>query len=118
MLVKKEITSEQAAHAISTGEFANEVISSAKNVILVMTQDWCPQWTNMKSWLYNLETPEDVIIFELVYNKVQYFYDFLNFKEKIWNNYEVPYLRYYKDGVLIKQSNYVGERRLKEIAEL
>jgi hypothetical protein len=110
MMKKHEITKEQALYAIKNGEFPSEVISSKNKVVVVMTQDWCPQWTFMRSWLYSLELDDEVEIYELIYNKVDYFKEFMTHKEDVWHNHEVPYLRYYKDGKLINESNYKNQK--------
>jgi hypothetical protein len=110
MMKKHVITKEQALYAIKNGEFSSEVISTKSKVVVVMTQDWCPQWTFMRSWLYSLELDDEVEIYELIYNKVDYFKEFMTHKEDVWHNHEVPYLRYYKDGKLINESNYKNQK--------
>jgi len=110
-----EISKEQAIYAIENGEFDKTVIASTSQVVVVMTQDWCPQWTDLESWVYGIETEEDIDIYELEYNRVDYFNDFKNFKENHWKNYNVPYLRFYKDGALIKETNYIGRQQFKVI---
>lgn len=100
------ITREQAFTAIECGEFGSDVAASERRVAVVMTQDWCPQWAAMKKWLYSLEI--DAGLFELIYNKTEYFSEFRNFKEKKWNNGLIPYVRYYTGGRLIAESNYVS----------
>ncbi|OHD65862.1 MAG: hypothetical protein A2176_03360 [Spirochaetes bacterium RBG_13_51_14] len=70
-----------------------------------MTQDWCPLWTAMKSWIYSLE--EGCGLYELIYNRVEYFNEFRRFKESKWGNGLIPYIRYYVDGKLVRESNYV-----------
>lgn len=72
-----------------------------------MTQDWCSEWKAMQQWIDTLEEHSDLDIYELIYNRVDYFKDFLTLKEKTWNNDLIPYVRYYSQGVLIHESNYV-----------
>jgi len=115
MINKHEITGEQAKLAMKSGEFDNDVVSSKKIVAVIMTQDWCPQWANMRSWIYDMQTEKDIDIYELIYNKTDYFRDFMSFKESKWKNYEIPYLRYYKDGKLYKETNYIGKREFINI---
>lgn len=115
MIKKHEITKEQALYAIKNGEFSSEVISSKNRVVVVMTQDWCPQWTFMRSWLYSLELDDEVEIYELIYNKVDYFKEFLAHKENVWHNHDVPYLRYYKGGKLINETNYKNQKSFIDI---
>jgi len=39
---------------------------------------------------------------------VPWFEAFMEFKENIFNNREIPYVRYYKNGKLTGESNYVS----------
>ena len=34
----------------------------------------------------------------------------MNLKEKTWGNYSIPYVRYYRDGDLVNESNFVSRR--------
>jgi len=115
MITRRLIQKDQALYAIANGEFGNNILFSKSRVVIALTQDWCPQWVNMKSWIYGVETNEDIEIYELEYNKVDYFYDFMNFKENHWRNYNVPYLRFYKDGVMTKETNNISERKFINI---
>jgi hypothetical protein len=115
MINKHELTKTQAFFAINNGEFPEEVIASNNKVVVIMTQNWCPQWTSMNSWIYSLELGFDLDIYELIYDKVDYFNEFLVHKEKVWNNYDIPYLRYYKNGMLIKETNYTSQKNLVDI---
>lgn len=115
MVNKKHISKEQAMNAIENGEFNKGVINSSKKVIVIMTQDWCPQWMALKCWVYEMETNEDIDIYELEYNKEDYFEQFMNFKENHWKSYNVPYLRFYKDGCLIEDTNYIDKTQMQEI---
>jgi hypothetical protein len=107
MINKKELTEVQANFAIENGEFGLDVINSIENVVIILTQDWCPQWKNMESWVFNLDINENIDIYYLEYNKVDYYKPFMKYKEKILGNYHIPYIRYYKNGVLKNESNFV-----------
>lgn len=115
MIQRHIINKEQALAVIQNGEFGSEIITSKNAVIIVMTQDWCPQWARLKRWLYDMETQEDVDIYELEYNKEDYFDEFMRFKEGQWKNDQIPYLRYYKNGVLAGQTNYASEETIRNI---
>jgi len=115
MVNRHVLTREQAFHAMENGEFPQEVTASAETVVVIMTQDWCPQWQYLKNWVYNIQTPKALDIYELVYNQTDYFRQFAGFKENKWNNDEIPYLRYYKDGKLIKETNSVSSEVFRTI---
>ncbi len=99
------ITRDQAMRAIRFHEFGDEIIASNRRVAVLLTQDWCPRWRSMKSWICDLD--DDFDLYELIYNKVEYFDDFRNFKETVWNNRFIPYVRYYLNGTLSSVSNDV-----------
>jgi hypothetical protein len=110
------ITREQAFMAIEQGEFGEDVTASGDAVVVVMTQDWCSQWTSMKNWIY--EMAEGIDLYELIYNKVEYFDEFRRFKETKWRNGQIPYLRYYRGGNLVRESNYVSREEFIKNAGL
>lgn len=103
------ITEEQALQAIKLKEFPSSITSSNNKAALVLTQSWCPQWIAMKGYLKKVDNEEkeiDIYIFE--YDITGVFDQFMSFKEEIWGNYEVPYIRYYKDGKCINTSNFIS----------
>ena len=102
-----------ARSAIATGEFPERVRSSRANVAIILTQDWCHEWVDMKSWLespQSSEAPEDaeIDVYSLEYNRASYGDEFMEFKESVLRNGLIPYVRYYRDGEYIDDSNYVG----------
>lgn len=118
MMNRKKISKKQALYAIQNGEFGPDVTASGRKVVVVMTQDWCYQWTNMKEWMDSIKDIRGLEIYELIYNTVDYFDDFLPLKEKTWGNDQIPYVRYYSDGLLIHTSNYLGKDRFLKILDL
>lgn len=118
MINKIEITKKQALNAIETGEFGNDILLSKDIVVVIMTQNWCPQWIYMKNWIYGVKIEREINVYELVYNKTDFFHEFMDFKENKWRNYDVPYLRFYKGGRLIKESNYINKEEFIKALEL
>ncbi len=114
MISRHEITKEQALYAIENEEFGSDVLDG-ENTVVIMTQNWCPQWINMKGWIYGLETDKEIGIYELVYNKTDFYRSFMEFKEKEFGNSLVPYLRFYKNGKLASETNYVNKERFHEM---
>jgi len=117
MIRRLELTREQAALAMRQGEFDEGVRGASPLVAVVLTQDWCGQWAAMDGYLAEMvgRHPElELTVFQLEYNRVDYFQDFLRFKEQVLGNAVIPYVRYYQDGRLIGQSNYVSERQFLE----
>ena len=47
MVYQKQLTESDAREAIETGEFPQSVRESSENVAIVLTQDWCHQWSDM-----------------------------------------------------------------------
>jgi hypothetical protein len=92
---------------IKNGEFGKEIIDSRKNTAVIMTQDWCHQWKMMNGWIGTLSDDIELDIYLIIYNKEDYYEEFMSFKEEVFGNYEIPYIRYYVDGVLVQESNYV-----------
>jgi hypothetical protein len=114
MLIRNKITTDHLASAIANGEFPAEILEASALVACIMTQSWCPQWIFMRSWLRKLEKSADMTeelkiqTFETEYDRLPNFSEFRSFKEQVWNNWEVPYIRYYSGGTLIHESNFVS----------
>ncbi len=115
MIEIMEMKEEDVFYAIENGEFPDNVLLNSGRVVIIMTQDWCPQWIHMAKWLYDLDADEEISIFEIVYNTKNYFRDFMKFKESVFNNYSVPYLRFYKNGKLTNETNYISEKKFKSL---
>lgn len=110
------ISDEQAMETINTGEFAEEIIASKPSVAVILTQSWCPQWQSMKSEIEEIDDPElDFDVWLFIYDRSSVFDEFLTFKENVLQNDEVPYIRYYKDGVFVRDSNAVSQSTFLKI---
>jgi hypothetical protein len=102
----KIISTIQALATIQNGEFSEEIKQSKKSVAIVLTQSWCPQWSRIKRGLEQLTDPNlDIWVF--IYDQTEIFDQFLQFKENVFGNDEIPYIRYYHEGHLITTSNAV-----------
>lgn len=49
-------------------------------------------------------------IYVLEYDKESWYEEFLAFKEDILGNREVPYIRYYRDGTLVGETNFISSQ--------
>lgn len=115
MLTRKELSQQQARYVMEHGEFDDSVTKADDFVAVVLTQDWCPQSVSMNVWLNSMikkgEPKEfNLTIFEFSYDKVDFFDAFRTFKESHFRNQEIPYIRYYKNGRFLEESNYVPSR--------
>jgi hypothetical protein len=115
---RKKLSGDQVLEVIKTGEFSPDIIASKNKVVIILTQDWCPDWKNMREWLDSLDDTIDIDICELIYNKSEHFDHWLELKENRWKNSLIPYLRYYVNGVLIRESNYVTKEEFLKILDL
>lgn len=102
----KKISKDQALFCIGHQEFGDDVTSSAKKVAVILTQSWCPQWLTMKGFINSLSGCE---IFFLEYDLVDFFDQFRMFKEIVFGNNEVPYIRFYQNGKVTTTSNAVSK---------
>ena len=99
----RTLSDEVIEQTLETGEFPDEIRSAAPKVLVVLTQDWCPDWHRMEPFLP--EFADEVAIFVLEYNKHPEFERIMEFKEEVFDNREIPYLRYYRDGAFIAATN-------------
>jgi hypothetical protein len=98
----------QCEQAVASGDFSPEVIASTSRVAVVLTQSWCPQWIMMRLWLDRAEKDADAKVFFMEYDKEDFFEEFMAFKEDVFGNRSVPYIRYYRDGVFTRDGNFIG----------
>ncbi len=98
------LTDGDLQEAIRLGDFSDRILNSHERVALVLTQSWCPQWMMMRHWLHKMD--EDLHIYWAEYEKMDSYHSFMHFKETVYGNYNVPYVRYYNGGRLVGQSNY------------
>jgi len=109
-----KLTEAECRFAITYGDFSEEIRNAAPSVAIILTQSWCPQWVFMKSYLAEAEKkfPDTLQIRFLEYDRESFFQDFLYFKEEVFQNREVPYVRYYQNGILKAESNYTSKQGL------
>lgn len=117
MITRSTLTHEQARQAVDDGDFSAEITGAAEGVILILTQSWCHQWMFMRMSLKGLgKGPKDmdvqVITYE--YDKSPLFQDFMAFKEGTFRNWEVPYVRLYRNGQLVADGNHLPASRMIE----
>ena len=101
------LTETECRGAIKKGEF--ELPEPSDVAALILTQSWCPQWKAMKNYLGDAEKALPALkIFYIEYDLTPFFEDFMTFKENTYDNREIPYVRYYKEGKCVSSSNYVS----------
>ncbi|MBN2509022.1 MAG: hypothetical protein JXB03_02055 [Spirochaetales bacterium] len=113
MITRRSLSNDELSLTIKEGDFPSEIRASGQKVAVILTQSWCPQWLFMRSWLSRITKDTgapDIHIYEAAYDKLAVFDEFRRFKESVFNNWEVPYVRYYIDGVLSGESNFVSEQ--------
>jgi hypothetical protein len=96
--------------AMRDGEFGAGIRGAAPAVAVVLTQSWCPQWTWMRSYLEKLGDEPGREVFWVEYDVEEFSEPFMAFKEDVFRNREIPYVRYYRDGRLVRESNFMDER--------
>jgi len=109
MIDIKPLKDDDARFAMEHHEFDSVIIGSAKNVVIILSQTWCSQWEYLSTDLEkNAATKEiDLSVFYFLYNRSPLFQEFLSFKETVFQNAQIPYLRCYKDGALLRATNFM-----------
>jgi len=107
-LAARKLTAAQCAEAMGGKDFGQDVVGAAANVAVVLTQSWCPQWSMMSSWLDSAAEASGARAFYLEYDNEDFFEPFMAWKEDVLGNRSVPYVRYYRGGSLVAQSNYLS----------
>ncbi|MEI0581349.1 hypothetical protein [Brachyspira pilosicoli] len=117
MITFKNIDDNEMKYIIENKEVSNNIKNIAENVLAIFTQDWCGDWKGLKRELNANEQNSDVdlTIFICIYNQSGLYEDFMNFKENEWKNELIPYLRYYKNGNFIKDTNHLPFQRIMNV---
>lgn len=107
--MKRKLSEDDCKTAMRDGEFSAALIASSPSVAVVLTQSWCPQWLWMKSYLGAVAEEEGVDVYWIEYDREPLFEEFRAFKEDAFGNFEIPYVRYYHGGALVRESNYIDK---------
>ena len=110
MVQMKDLGIDNAQYAMKNGDFPAEILSSNDYVVIILTQSWCPQWSALKHLISNIEM-NNLDVFLFIYDESPIFTQFMNFKERTYNNAEIPYIRYYKEGKFEGDSNFIRKDR-------
>ncbi|MCX7028366.1 MAG: hypothetical protein NT061_12985 [Spirochaetes bacterium] len=113
----RKLTEAECRDAIAGGEFPDTIRDSAPYIAVVLTQSWCPQWTWMRSCLDEISLEPGVDIYWLEYDREPFFDAFIDFKENVLGDSLIPYVRYYRQGVLAHTSNYIDRRGFLRLLE-
>jgi len=116
----RKLTEAECRTAMETGDFDKTLVSGPAAAI-ILTQSWCPQWKSMKAYLPKAEAAiagslgiaSDEVKFYFVEYDIESWENleneaFMTFKENTFNNREIPYVRYYRNGVYSRDSNYIS----------
>lgn len=108
----RKLTETECRDAIASGDFAESLRTAAPAVAVVLTQSWCPQWRFMQGYLAEAETHagDRAAVFYVEYDREPFYRDFMAFKEDVFGNREIPYVRYYRGGALHAESNYISKQ--------
>jgi len=112
-----ELEDEANLQAMKHGEYPREILDSANRVIIILTQSWCPDWWAQKLVFKDIEDTGEIKVYYVEYDNKTFRAEFTSFKETVFRNGHIPYLRFYRDGELEKESNYSGRRVLKKWLE-
>jgi hypothetical protein len=105
----RKLSRKECLALIESGEFGPELIGAADEVAIVLTQSWCPQWAWMRSYLEKLSWGAEREAFWVEYDLEDFFEPLMRFKEATFGNDQVPYVRYYKGGRLVAESNFIDQ---------
>jgi len=117
----RKLTEAECSSAMENGDFDASLVSGSAAAI-ILTQSWCPQWKAMKTYLPKVEAAlADVRLYYVEYDIEPWEKldneAFMTFKENTFHNREIPYVRYYRNGVFSRDSNYISPDGFKNRLE-
>lgn len=116
----RTLSEQEARYAMENGEFSASLINKVQHLAIILTQSWCPQWRFLQAYLEGLEPQLEAqhsgktAILSMEYDKTAIFHPFMHFKETVFKNDQVPYIRYYKNGKLITESNFISAQGFRD----
>jgi len=111
----RTLSDAEIEQTLKDGEFPESVRNAADKVLVIMTQDWCHDWHTMETFVP--EYDGQVTMFLLVYNLHPEFDRIREFKEDVFGNREIPYLRYYYRGRLVAKTNQLPRRTFEALLQ-
>lgn len=117
MITFKTIDDNEMKYIMENKEISNDIKNTSEKVLAIFTQDWCGDWKGLNRELVANEQNNDVdlTVFICKYNESPLYEEFMSFKEKEWKNDLIPYLRYYKNGNFIKDTNHLPFQRIMNV---
>jgi len=108
----RKLTEAECKAAMEKGEFDHSLVAGPAAAI-ILTQSWCPQWVAMKTYLPKAEAAlGDLPVYYVEYDIEPWasleHEAFMTFKENTFKNREIPYVRYYRNGLFSRDSNYIS----------
>ena len=113
----RKLSEDECRFAVENGDFDPALVSGPAAVV-ILTQSWCPQWAAMKAYLPEVENElgelkifyveYDIETWESLENEA-----FMAFKENTLNNRNIPYVRYYLNGVYSRDGNFISKDGFK-----
>jgi hypothetical protein len=103
MSTYKAFTDSEIQSLLDEGEVPASIRHAGDKVAVIFTQDWCIDWVMMDRFLPEFEGQVDIYVLE--YNKHPRFPEIMAFKEETFQNFEIPYIRYFYQGELITTTN-------------
>lgn len=111
----RTLSDAEIEQTLKDGEFPESMRTAADKVLVIMTQDWCHDWHTMETFVP--EYDGQVAMFLLVYNLHPEFDRIREFKEDVFGNREIPYLRYYYRGQLVAKTNQLPRRTFEALLQ-
>ena len=87
----------QCLETISNHEMPAGVVWSNSKVAVIFTQSWCVDWVVMQSYTRKIDIA-DVSMYYVEYDKEPFYEKMKTYKEVVFKNSNVPYVRCYRDG--------------------
>ncbi len=113
MITFQNMTDQEMLETAQNGEIPASLLAKSKNVIAIFTQDWCPDWHRTeKDFKSHQDYSEDILVYIAIYNTSIYSEQVMAFKEDVWKNGLIPYIRCYKNGTFLKDSNAMAFERI------
>ena len=109
------MSEEEITAMLAEGDIPRSLRETAPRVVVILTQQWCPQWKEMARWLP--EFADRAHLRFVAYDLHPRFETIMTFKEDTFDNRYIPYLRVYWQGALVGEGNWMPRRTFETLFE-
>ena len=106
----REFTDEECLEIVRLADIPESIRRSSDRLATVFTQSWCGDWRWMRRYIMRIDDPRVEVLY-VEYDTKPFFDEMKSTKEHEFKNGTIPYIRFYRGGELVNESNLIWSKR-------